>query len=971
MLIGRERERARLRAALESAAAGSGGLLLLSGEAGVGKTRLAEEALGDGGARLLRGAATPAGSPYGPVVGALREYLRSVPDGLDGCGPLRAQLAALLPELGDARTSADRATLLEAIRCALATVVAEKPAAVLLDDLQWSDEATVELLAALAVPLRDLPLLVVAVYRSDEIPRTHSLRRLRHDLRRDRALEELTLDPLDAEQTAELLAELTGSPPSPRLARLLHDRTGGTPFFIEELTAALQDAGRLTPGAQGLDLALDSDVPLPATVRDAVLVQTARLTDDGQAAAEAASVAGARMDLEVLAGIASERAIAELLAAGLIVETQDGEARFRHPLVRDAVYEGVPWLRRRALHREIAEELTRANGDPGEVAGHWLAARDSARALEALRQAIADRAAVHAYRDATRLGREAFEIWPEGERAAERVRALEQHARCAELAGDLTEAALAQRDVVAARRTSGAGRALADAERRMATIYDLQGDRERGLAARRVAAEAFAANDLPGEAAAERLIIAAYLQASGAHDEASAVAATARDEARRSERADLQARSLGLEGVARAKRGDYEEGLASIREGLSLALERELTGVAAEIYQRLGTAKEISGDYAGARTALDTALGLCDPADHGLNHTCVSCLAYVLRELGEWDEAQRICEELIASGSPAHDTLVADGVLGAIEVWRGHGRRGVALLTRCLETAARLSVVSMHCDSAAALAWLAAREGDAVRAEGHCRTVLERWERSQDNHYAVWGLRWSAGWLAGAGHRDLARACTEALSSIAVSAGHDEALAALACAIAETALADGEADVAAAQFARAADLHGGLRIPFERAQIQLRAAAALAATGERDAALDQLAQAHRTATGLGARPLAADAASAVAALGVSVADHLGRRAAADHQAAGLSRREVEVVRLVARGLTNREIATGLVVSTRTVDMHVRNILTKLESRTRTEAAARAADLGLLETAAGLSPERRPTGSEAAPHFGGG
>ena len=90
MLIGREHETARLRTALESAAVGTGGLVLLTGDAGVGKTRLVEEALGP---RLLRGAATPAGSPYGPVIGALREYLRSSPGSLDGCGPLRNHLA--------------------------------------------------------------------------------------------------------------------------------------------------------------------------------------------------------------------------------------------------------------------------------------------------------------------------------------------------------------------------------------------------------------------------------------------------------------------------------------------------------------------------------------------------------------------------------------------------------------------------------------------------------------------------------------------------------------------------------------------------------------------------------------------------------------------------------------------------------------------------------------------------------------
>ena len=117
----------------------------------------------------------------------------------------------LLPELGEARASSDRATLVEAIRCGLATLVAERPAALLLDDLQWSDEATIELLGALAPALRELPLLVVAAYRSDELHRTHALHRLRHDLRRDRALHEIALEPFDEAQTGERIAQLAGA----------------------------------------------------------------------------------------------------------------------------------------------------------------------------------------------------------------------------------------------------------------------------------------------------------------------------------------------------------------------------------------------------------------------------------------------------------------------------------------------------------------------------------------------------------------------------------------------------------------------------------------------------------------------------------------------------------------------------------------------------------------------------------------
>src|SRR5688500_15682613 len=136
-------------------------------------------------------------------------------------------------------------------------------------------------------------------------------------------------------------------------------------------------------------------------------------------------------------------------------------------------------------------------------------------------------------------------------------------------------------------------------------------------------------------------------------------------------------------------------------------------------------------------------------------------------------------------------------------------------------------------------------------------------------------------------------------------------------------------------------------MPFERAQIELRAGVALAAAGEREPALERLSSAYRAARKLGARPLATEAAGEVAALGESVARRLGARAAADADGAGLSRRELEVVRLVAVGRTNAEIAQELFLSRRTVDMHVRNILRKLGCRSRVEATHRAAELGLL------------------------
>ncbi len=947
-LIERESERRWLQAALEEALGSRGSLVLVSGEAGIGKTRFVEAIAEPAEVRLLRGSAVTSSLAYGPIVSALRSFMRADPDGLATCGPLRPHLALLLPELGDAVEESDRATLFEAVRCGLAAAASRGPLVLLLDDLQASDETTLELLASLAGQLTELPVLAVGVYRSDEIPGSHGVRRLRDRLRRAGALEELGLEPLTEQGTGELAGRMLGEPISKHLAEVVHQRTNGVPFFVEALTAALDADGRLVRGDGGLELTAEAEVPMPQTIRDAVLLQLADLSDAGRATAEAAAVAGLSVDLDLIGALERADGLEELLAAGLLRELGQGRAEFRHPLTRDAIYEDIPWLARRALHRQIAAEVEARGGHGTEVAAHWLAARDETRALNSLLVAVDELGRVHAYRDATELGREALELWPEDERGDQRVEALERHASFAKLSGELAEAARAQREVVAVRHTEGSGVGLGDAQRRLATIYALQGDRERALAARRVAAEAYAAHDQPGEAAAERLVAGGYLQSSGAHGEAIGLMTRAADEAARAERPDLQARALGVKGVATVKGGEYEAGIRIVQEGLALALEHELTLEAAEVYQRLGTAREISGDYAGALDALETAVSFCATGGgEGMEHSCLSCMAYVLRELGDWTEAAKLCDQLREPEASADETLVADGVLGAIRGFRGDAADARPLLARCLVTGTRLNVVSMTVDSAAALAWLDELEGDLDGARGNCRFLLERWERSEDHHYAVWGLRWAACFFARHGELSHARACAEALSSIAADAGHPDALAALAHALGEAALADGHVDLAAEQLMRAVELHETLRIPFERAQIQLRAGVALATAGRRAEALEQLKAAHDVARKLDAAPLAASAAEQVAKLGESVEGTLGRRAAAERDHAGLSRRELEVVRLVASGQTNREIAEQLVLSTRTIDMHVRNILTKLGCRSRTEAATRAGELGLL------------------------
>ncbi len=924
LLVGRHAELEQLDAALERARRGSGSLVLVAGEAGVGKTRLAA-ALADGSrALVLSGRASrSAAAPYAPVVAALRSHLRSHPDALSEYGPLLPHLALLLPELGEAARVSDQATVSEAVRGAFAHLAREQYVLLVLDDLHWSDDATLDLLGALAEPLSELPILVVAAYRSDGLPRDHALRRLRHELRRSARFDELTLAPLGLAETAELLTSMLDVAPAPSLTRAIHDRARGLPFFIEELAS----------GSDGHDV--------PETVRDAVLARASELSPEALDAAHASAVAGEEFDLELVESLSSAVGLDELVERGLIAEDGFGRGAFRHALTRDALYTDVPWLQRRTLHRKLAEALDARPGRTMEAAAHWLGARNEPRAREALLRAAEESRAVHAHCDAARAWRQALELWPDGDEDGRRSEALEAYAGSAELAGEPADAAAAWRALCAVRE----GEALADASRRLAAVCDLAGDREASATARRVAADAYAAAGRLADAATERLAIGDYLRNASRHSDAVELAVAAGREATAADRLDLRARALGLEGLSTALSGDCERGLETVEAGLALALEHGLTPVAAELYQRLSMVLYDSSDYRRAQETLDTALELCRAGDQpGTELACVTCMIYVLRECGEWQRATEIARDLIAQD---RGVWTCEGVVGVMHALQGKYGSARRLLTSSLAAAEGRNHFHMTMDATAGLARVAAAQGADDEAAALCRSLLDQWDRSEDHHVGVTCLRWAAGYLARRGDRQGANACAEALTRIAAASGHADALAGLAFAIGETALADGDAVTAAEQLTRAVELHRDLDVPYERAEIALRAGVALAAAGDRELALEHLGAAYRTARKLGARPLATEAAQEVAALGEPVDRRLGRRAAADADGAGLSRREVEVVRLVGAGRTNREIAQELFLSKRTVDMHVRNVLRKLDVRSRVDAARRAIELGIL------------------------
>jgi DNA-binding CsgD family transcriptional regulator len=962
LLIGRQRECAALGALAAQARDGQGSIVLLAGEAGVGKTTLARAVLADSGLERLEGfGVQEGGSAYAPLVDVLRQ------SGVAGEAPLRSHLAMLLPELGPPAPAVDRSTLFEAIRSVLALAASRTPVAVFVDDLQWADDATLDLLPALARALDGEPVLLVAAYRSDDVPRGHPIRRLRTELRRDGRLHEIALEPLDRPATAALLERVLGATAVPSLHDAIVDRTDGVPFFVTELGLALIAGERVQESPAGLELLDGADLPLPESVRDAVLLRASHLSPQSRTAIAVAAVAGQMFDVESamsIAGLAEWPD--EAIRLGILVDGAPGQMAFRHALVRDAFYSEIPWLERRALHRRVAERLHDSAAPANILAEHWSHAREPERARRCFLAASDAACAVHAYQDGARAARRALELWPDGEDEPGRLDALEQLARCAELAGDPGEAVRTWREVVEGRQAEGDARRVGEASRRLAGALEVQGRWDEALMTREEAATAFTEAGDRGEAAAERLAAATHLRSAASFRAALHHIELARADAQAADRLDLDVRLQGLEGNVRARSGEGKRGLDLVRSALTTALDRNLTAAAAEIYQRLADSLEHAGDYAGARATYDDAFAFCTAS--GLEPTaqlCLACLAVVLRQAGEWDRAARVCRDVVASPDATVHARGAAGVtLGSILALRGEPRQGRALLLEAASVARSIELMAAELLAAWGLALADHAEGRHDAASDRCRQILERWQQTEERHYAISPLRWAATFFAERGDAPAARACAAALAQIAADAGQPEAVSALAHALGETALLDQDADQAATQFERAIELLQGVGAPFERLESERRAAAALVAAGRREEAVERLVSAHRTARRLKAQPSVRRIAASLAELGEQADRRLSRRQAEQLSSEGLTRRELDVVRLLAVGRTNREIAGELFVSTRTVDMHVRNLLRKLDCRSRADAARRASELGLLAPRDGSEGEKHGNSADA-------
>ena len=412
-LIGREPELDALQSTWRRVRDGSPAVVMVAGEPGIGKTRLVAElcqqAHADGATILLGAAREDALLPYEPFVEALRGYVAVCPPDELGlqAGSRRGVLARLVPELGEVSEGSrgggddpggegagERYALLDAVSSLLTGVAATRPAILVLDDLHWADEASLQLLRHVARSVTDVPLLILGTYRATEIGEEGALFAALAELRRARAVEAVSLGGLDPGAVATLIRGKGADVPD-ALAQTVAERTEGNPFFVEEIVRHLEEAGEETA--------------VPDSVKDLLLRRLRRLGEPARAALVAAAVLGREFDLEALEQMTGTdedellEALDEALAAHVLAEVrgQAGRFSFVHELIRETIFDQLSAARLARLHRKAAEALEelyagRLDERAAELAHHWVRAGDDEKSLAYLLRAAAGARRVHA-----------------------------------------------------------------------------------------------------------------------------------------------------------------------------------------------------------------------------------------------------------------------------------------------------------------------------------------------------------------------------------------------------------------------------------------------------------------------------------------------------------------------------------------------------------------------------------------------
>ncbi len=931
IIVERERELAEIDRALRQGSEGTPVVALLVGEPGLGKSHLLRALPGAEESLVLRGYSLEADAPpYFPFRRALARVQR------ERAAPLDATAMAILAGAGVLPASnsptpppgGDHLAVLDALTELFIGLAAEQPVVLVLDDMQWAPAATWEAITYLVRAAEGVRLTIVLASRPEGIEPPSPGASAVSELNRNRLLRLLRLHPLSEDGIRQVVLRFVGSQPAPSFLSALASRTAGNPFFLEEVLRSITEAGRLIPGADGLEMsgAAGAPFPIPETLRLAIWQRLTRLPEASVATLQAAATLGRMFELPLLAAMLEQPVdwvgarLQPAVRAG-IVDDQGGRWAFAHDTLRDAIFDQAG-ERKKELHRRAAMALGAVESAGSElesaaaIAGHLRGAEDSAAAITAALRASSIALAAHADQEALHLALSAEELFLRGG-------ARPAHIGRRDICRAVAQAAAAAADYGRAESAWISVLELTDDPAEQARVLVALATVTRKAEKSDAAAGYFErALDLLAGGSDTRTLIDALVELSTLEgtthsDYGTAVehAGRALTLARETGDAAMEARAA----LALANAQARSETPSAARELLALAFDRAMAAnqlpVAAEAAASLSNAYYWTGEVGIALIHAERRLEIAQRGRDAFAlrhaHTWLGLLATTT---GDWDRARL----MIRQAEPAIIRLGSPEPMGFLRLVEGL----LALRTGEIDLSLARTEEAMRIFTPlgeATVSWYVAVRIWALIAAGRTREAADE--------CAAQELR-------------LATMPVNALPARSSRCGLGRAYVALGNIEAAT-----ECEAKLAEFAD--DFH------WRPARLTLAATAAIRGDRARSLALLSQVSAFSQQNGLGFDHADAERVAALLRGGATAQSAFARPDAPDVAVlaiapapAGLSPREVEVLGLVARGLSNREIAELLVLSERTVVNHVSHIFEKIGVENRAGATAWAYRSGL-------------------------
>jgi DNA-binding CsgD family transcriptional regulator/tetratricopeptide (TPR) repeat protein len=969
-LIGREPVLDSLWNEVTASAQHGGRVAVVRGPAGIGKTRLLEEYASRArslGAVVVAGRSSAVGGyPYGALADALAAYVRSSAPAAATIRRAGPPLAALVPalvspdEFGEALAEPSMLAVVQAAYRLVAGVTERRPMVFILDDVHAADAETCEVLHSLCRHAHDQPWTLVLGLRQPGEERSAPGRRLVEVLRRSGDCLDIELSPLDEPGTAALATAVLGEGlPAVSLVEVLHRRTAGNPYYVEEMVRWFRSAGHLRREGLQWTLQADSDGGVPPSIEEALSERISTLPAADRAVLEWICAAGGRASLSLLGDVSgldapSLGASLEQLSHSQLVTEEGGrspEYRVRHPLVSDCVYREMSLARRRVAHRALAFALSDRGAPAAVVATHFSRCADlgDADAISAAMQAAADaESALHLAR-AVSWYQLALSLLPPSE-SARRPVVLERLSELASQVGLFDVGLAATQELLAHTPDDAVARRLV-VLRRLAELRGLGGHVE---SIRAVIDEALALAE-HGDASVARLLVEMAMYVCTSLPVADVIDVVSRAEAVATRFGaagrptvlmliSIRAHAMAYGGdpaVAASMALDAGTEALALEDGMALGCSVFSRAVANVMLGRFGEAAD--------------ALGVLGDATEqaGLSWEATSTWAMrteALANLGKFDDAvaDSLRAEDFGRRNGSHNMLELAIIMGAQAlILRGDvaaGRERLAEARRLLDRR-QTSFESAYWAGCA----LAAEACEDVA--GAVDAYARMWEWAT-LHGCLWMVAQRSGQvhaLLSAG--DVAGALSVAREICAFLAEHDipRARPAASVALGAALIASGSVVDGVTEVQCGLDACAAVDGPLIPALTRLRAGEALLVAGERRRAVELLGEAHAAFADMGARWLRDRTRAALRGAGVAVGLAAATRQMRDGSAASngasgdpmalLSRRECDVATLAASGSSSRSIGLRLGISERTVENHLANAYAKLRVHSRAELIA--------------------------------